>query len=44
MNLRRGHLGQAYFQLEQYEEAIEHVTASLTLKDEYGFSYLAAAA
>jgi adenylate cyclase len=44
MNFRRGHLGQAYFQLEQYEEAIEHVTAALTLKDEYGFSYLAAAA
>jgi TolB-like protein/Flp pilus assembly protein TadD len=44
MHFRRGHLGQAYFQLSRYDEAIEHILAALQLKDEYGFSYLAAAA
>jgi len=41
---RRGHLGQALFQLGRYDEAIEHILVALQLKDEYGFSYLAAAA
>ena len=44
MNFRRGHLGQALFQLGRYDEAIEHVLVALQLKEEYGFSYLAAAA
>jgi len=44
MNFRRGHLGQALFQLGRYDEAIEHILVALQLKDEYGFSYLAAAA
>ena len=44
MNFRRGHLGQAFFQLGRYDEAIEQVLAALELKDEYGFTYLAAAA
>lgn len=44
MHFRRGHLGQAFFQIGRYEEAIEYSLAALELKDEYGFSYLAAAA
>jgi adenylate cyclase len=44
MHFRRGHLGQAFFQLGRYDDAIEHVMTALELNDEYGFSYLAAAA
>ena len=44
MHFRRGHLGQAQFQLGNYDEAIENILAALELKDEYGFTYLAAAA
>jgi adenylate cyclase len=44
MNFRRGHLGQAFFQLGRYDEAVENVLVALELKDEYGFTYLAAAA
>jgi adenylate cyclase len=44
MHFRRGHLGQAFFQLGRYDEAIENVLASLELNDEYGFTYLVAAA
>jgi TolB-like protein len=43
MNFRRGHLGQAHFQLGHYAEALAHVQAALDLKEEYGFTYLAAA-
>lgn len=41
---RRGHLGQALFQCGRYDEAIPYVLSALDLKDEYGFTYLAAAA
>jgi adenylate cyclase len=44
MHFRRGHLGQAFFQIGRYDEAIEYSLAALELKEEYGFSYLAAAA
>ena len=44
MNFRLGHLGQAFFLLERYDEAVDNVLAALELKDEYGFTYLAAAA
>ena len=44
MHFRRGHLGQAFFQIGRYDEAIEYSLAGLELKDEYGFTYLAAAA
>jgi len=44
MHFRRGHLGQAMFQLGRYDEAIDNVLAALELKDEYGFTYLVAAA
>jgi tetratricopeptide (TPR) repeat protein len=43
MHFRRGHLGQAFFQIGRYDEAIEYSIAGLELKDQYGFTYLAAA-
>jgi adenylate cyclase len=43
LNFRRGHLGQAYFQLSRYDEALRHVLSALALKDEHGFTFLAAA-
>jgi adenylate cyclase len=44
MHFRRGHLGQAFLQIGRYDEAIDYSLAALELKEEYGFSYLAAAA
>jgi len=44
MDFRRGHLGQAHFQLGHYDDAIEHTQVALALNEAYGFSYLAAAA
>ncbi len=43
MDFRRGHLGQAHFQLGHYQEAMDQVQAALELKEQYGFTYLAAA-
>ncbi|MCG8588280.1 MAG: adenylate/guanylate cyclase domain-containing protein [Proteobacteria bacterium] len=44
LDFRRGHLGQALFQLGRYDEAIDEVRASLELRHAYGFAYLLAAA
>jgi len=43
LHFRRGHLGQALFQLERYDEAIDEVRASITLRHDFGFSFLLAA-
>ena len=44
LHFRRGHLGQVLLQLERYDEAIEEVRAAITLRRDYGFYYLLAAA
>ena len=43
LHFRRGHLGQALFQVGRFDEAIDEIRGGLALRPDYGFFYLLAA-